>query len=402
LKNVRRVTDNLTLTERKALKKFRTTPVSERNLIVRIQDKSNNFVFLDKDMDSCKVREQMERGSFKMLEQDISVETCSEILKWAEKWESRGLSHRWIEFITNFNTPHPGINYPLIKTHKIHNPARVITSGCGTPTENLSLFVEKYCSIVVDSISCRVRDTAHMLDIIDELNLAGVQDGDLLVSFDITNMFPSINNHTGVERVQRKLYEYASNFDIPVECIIEALEICLRRNCSTYCGQFWLQENGTAMGPKNSCSYADIVAEEIDKQVLKSQSIYPELKCWYRFRDDTIVLWRGTVERLQAFFQDLNTFDAHLQFTMEIGGQSLHFLDLLITIVDNKLVTSVYSKPTDAHLYLNAKSSHPKSQILGIAKGVALRLRRICSDDEDFKQRSIEYHKYLTDCGHDR
>ena len=30
-----------------------------------------------------------------------------------------------------------------------------------------------------------------------------------------------------------------------------------------------------------------------------------------------------------------------------------------------------------------------------------MRLRRICSDDEDFKQRSIEYHKYLTDCGHD-
>ena len=153
------------------------------------------------------------------------------------------------------------------------------------------------------------------------------------------------------------------------------------------------------MGPKNSCSYA--VAEEIDKQVLKSQSIYPELKCWFRFRDDSIVLWRGTVERLQAFFQDLNTFDAHLQFTIEIGGRSLHFLDLLITIVDNKLVISVYSKPTDAHLYLNAKSSHPKSQIRRTARGVAMRLRTICSDDEDFKQRSIEYHKYLTDCGHD-
>ncbi len=78
LKNERRVTDNLTLTERKALKKFRTTPVSERNLIVHIQDKSNNFVFLDKDRDCCRVREQIERASFKMLEQDISVETCSE------------------------------------------------------------------------------------------------------------------------------------------------------------------------------------------------------------------------------------------------------------------------------------------------------------------------------------
>jgi hypothetical protein len=67
------------------------------------------------------------------------------------------------------------------------------------------------------------------------------------------------------------------------------------------------------------------------------------------------------------------------QFTMDVGGCSLHFLDLLISIVNNRMETTVYSKPTDAHLYLNAKSSQPKSQILGIAKGVALRLRRICS-----------------------
>ena len=70
-----------------------------------------------------------------------------------------------------------------------------------------------------------------------------------------------------------------------------------------YRGQYWLQENDTAMGPKNSCSYADTVAEEIDKKVLESRSIYPaELRCWFRFRDDTIVLWRGTMARLQAFF----------------------------------------------------------------------------------------------------
>jgi hypothetical protein len=54
-----------------------------------------------------------------------------------KKWESRALSHRWIEFITNFDRPHPGINYPLTKTRKTHNPAHVITSGCGTPAENL-------------------------------------------------------------------------------------------------------------------------------------------------------------------------------------------------------------------------------------------------------------------------
>jgi hypothetical protein len=83
-----------------------------------------------------------------------------------------------------------------------------------------------------------------------------------------------------------------------------------------------------------------------------------------------------------------------------MGGRSLHFLDLFITIVNNQLVTSVYSKPTDAHVYLNAKSSNPRSQIRGIAKGVALRLRRICSEDSDFHEKSKIYAQYLINCGH--
>lgn len=55
--------------------------------------------------------------------------------------------------------------------------------------------METYCKVVVDTISCRVQDTGHMLNIIDELNLEGIEDVDLLVSFYIINMFPSIDNH---------------------------------------------------------------------------------------------------------------------------------------------------------------------------------------------------------------
>ena len=34
--------------------------------------------------------------------------------------------------------------YWFIKTHKENNPVRVITSGCGTAIEHLSVLVEKY------------------------------------------------------------------------------------------------------------------------------------------------------------------------------------------------------------------------------------------------------------------
>lgn len=67
------------------------------------------------------------------------------------------------------------------------------------------------------------------------------------------------------------------------------------------------------------------------------------------------------------------SFEKHLQFTIDIGSSGLHFLDLTITIKDNNLETSVQSNLLDAQLCLNAKSSHPNSQILGIAKRAYLR-----------------------------
>ena len=172
------------------------------------------------------------------------------------------------------------------------------------------------------------------------------------------------------------------------------------RNCSAYQGEFWLQKDGTAMGPKNACSHADIIAEYVDDKVLHSKTTYPELCSWFRFRDDTFVLWRGAIERLNGFFATLNAFDKHLQFTMDVGGKSLHFLDLLITIKGNSLVTSVYSK--NAHLYLDARLCRPRSQISGIAKGVALRIWRISSEEDDFRNNSEEYANFLIACGHDK
>ena len=136
------VSDNLSGEERTALKKFRSTPFEEQDLIVRLQDTSNNFVFLDNKLNADKVKELMERGCFKNVGYDPSPETVLEIEQWINKWQPMGLSlWVWIKFITNTNNTHPGINNLLIKTHKADNPARVITSGCGTPTENLSLFV---------------------------------------------------------------------------------------------------------------------------------------------------------------------------------------------------------------------------------------------------------------------
>ena len=77
-------------------------------------------------------------------------------------------------------------------------------------------------------------------------------------------------------------------------------------------------------------------------------------------------------------FQDfLNSLYPSLKFKMTVGeNDELTFLDLRIMLKNNKLFTTVYSKPTSSQMYLHADSIHPKSTFTGIQKGVSLRLRK--------------------------
>ena len=131
-------------------------------------------------------------------------------------------------------------------------------------------------------------------------------------------------------------------------------------------------------------------------------STYTELRYFGRYRDDCLSLWIGTRERLEGFFTFLNSLNDDLKFTMEVGGNELCFLDVKLSIVNGKIETSVYSKPTDSHLYLQATSCHNKASIKGIPKGVALRLRRLCSTDDEFNNKASEYTDHLTLRGYNK
>ena len=48
---------------------------------------------------------------------------------------------------------------------------------------------------------CRIKDTAHLLNIIDDLNKDYILDDYILVSFNIVNMFPTIDNVRSIAAV---------------------------------------------------------------------------------------------------------------------------------------------------------------------------------------------------------
>ena len=90
-----------------------------------------------------------------------------------------------------------------------------------------------------------------------------------------------------------------------------------------------------------------------------------------------------------------------IRFESNFSRESVNFLDVKVTLTEDKIKTSVYSKPTDSHLYLNKNSCHPNHVIENLPKGQFIRVRRICSEVEDFDSYAKIMKKHFQLRGYD-
>ena len=226
-----------------------------------MQDKGSGFVVIDNQDYIEKIEYQLGRSSFEELDHYLSKLFSEKVNLWIQKLtENKVLDKSWSKFIEPSFVA-PGKMYCLVKTHKENNPVRVITSGCGIAVENLSIFIKKFLFPEVLEIESRVQVTSEMLNFIDFLNDSNIlTENCMLVNFAIVNMFPSINNESGLQAVKNALEARVGQFP-PILCIIEAIELCLKCNNSIFNKRHFLQNDSTAQGPHMSCSYGDIAIE---------------------------------------------------------------------------------------------------------------------------------------------
>ena len=90
-------------------------------------------------------------------------------------------------------------------------------------------------------------------------------------------------------------------------------------------------------------------------------------------------------------------FHPTIKFTAEYSKEEVDFLDINIKLIDGELKTDLFVKPTDTHQFflpnlVTVKKELPYSQ--------ALRLNRICSDNEDFDKHCNDLGKWLMERGH--
>ena len=152
------------------------------------------------------------------------------------------------------------------------------------------------------------------------------------------------------------------------------------------------------MGPHNACSDADLAMTTIDDIILDTNNRPNDIifsPDWSRVRDDCFSSWLGGIPALLEFTKWLNSLTDSIKLTVKYSEVQLEVLDTLLFIINGRIESRIYFKPTDGHVYLLPQSSHHPSLYRNIPFGVALRLRRICSRDDWFEEQLNEYHQFL-------
>ena len=116
---------------------------------------------------------------------------------------------------------------------------------------------------------------------------------------------------------------------------------------------------------------------------------------WKRFLDDCFIIWNSDIP-VEIFHTELNSLNDHIRFTINRSKIEMPFLDVLIRIsTNNNIITDIFSKDTDTHMYLNFRSSHPKHIKINIPFNLASSIITITNTEELRYTRLRELRMYL-------
>ena len=107
------------------------------------------------------------------------------------------------------------------------------------------------------------------------------------------------------------------------------------------------QISGTAIGTKFAHPYECLFMERIKNDFLDLEIVKPWL--WLRYIDEIFFIWTEGEDKLAGSLNRLKNFHRDLKFTHEKSKSSVNSLDVSVNIVDNKLKTDLFCKPTDCH-----------------------------------------------------
>jgi hypothetical protein len=304
--------------------------------------------------------------------------------------------------------------FGLPKLHKAGNPMRPVVSCVRSALAKSGSLLDNVVKPAVTQGWQYLKDstsTIHYLETrYEHLRKKGFGAGDIyVVSFDVAAFYPSIPHDLALqafERTKENLQVTEEQF----QSLKKILSYHLSNSYFKFNGKFHRQKTGlpigSAIGGPIACLALALEEDKLLQELKISDEELAEISEWYRrYLDDSILMFGAysreqaerTASRLLALLKGMNpAFD----FTTTKAVKSLVVLDISVECTPEGLRLKNYQKPTDKRTLLSACSSHLNHVKRAIPYSVALRMRRLCTDDLDFKAALIDQAWALLGRGH--
>ena len=188
-----------------------------------------------------------------------------------------------------------GKMYLLPKIHKrlFDVPGCPVISNCGTPTENVSEFLDQH---VFKRGRSYVKDTQDFLEKLK--HLGEVPSNAILVTADVVGLCLSIPHEVSLVALCEKLDERVEK-KIPSSDLANMAEFVLKNNYFDFDSKVKKQISRTAIGTKFAPPYACIFMDKVERKFVEAEDI--KLGVRLRYIDDISFIWREGENKLESF-----------------------------------------------------------------------------------------------------
>ena len=176
------------------------------------------------------------------------------------------IDYKTLKYLLPPSPPRIPIFYLLPKIHKPNNPGRPIISGCDSPADRLSSFIDTHLKPLCSSLPSYIKDTNHFLQTIFNITTP-LPPNTILATIDVKSLYTNIPHDEGI-RATLEALDTKHGCMWPFRKVIHQFLIhILKENYFTFNDQLYLQKHGTAMGTKMAPSFANIFMGTLEEQI---------------------------------------------------------------------------------------------------------------------------------------
>ena len=375
-------TKNLSLPP--SIKSLRSKIESE-NLVIAKADKGNCIVIMNKADYTDKTISFLQENNFVAL-QSSPLNRYNDNLKLAIR-NSTDLFD-YFETNSNFFIPRnvsiPKL-YSLPKIHKPLIPIRPIVSFIGSPAYKISKFLndifKKYLNF---QPTYSIKNSIEFCHKLQSLN---VPIDCLLVSFDVSNLFPSVPVNECLT-LMNSLLSRLSLPDYITDSLFVLLRVALEQDFFDFDGNTYKQGLGLAMGSPLSPFLSEVFMNHLETEYIsKLNSFNKHILHWCRYVDDIFAVFQGNETDILHFVSELNNIHKNIKFTYELEiNNSLPFLDIKVYRSLNSFTYEIYHKNTATDHVIPYDSNHPPSHKLSAFRSFFHRLFSIPLSELNFEK----------------